>query len=460
MKPFLPLSVCALLLCAASSADEPDSIVRFSNNDRLTGSLDSLSAELLVWKSPLLEKPSQFFLKQVVDLSLPAAVPANSANHEAILTLTNGDTVRGQLASVTDESVSLDTWFAGRMNFSRLMVSGLKIESRSTFLYAGPTGLEGWKQAGDKPVWTYARAAFRSSGTGSIAREDVLPDECSVTFDAAWKSDSFALKVILFSDDASSDGPPSGYEVSFQRGSISLRNCKSQSFLGNAHSQMMMENDRVKIEIRASAKSGKVCLFVNDRIIEVWSDPDVGKGEFGKCLHFVSQNTLPLRISGIGVAAWDGVVDQLPEPRVGMIRQFGFQGLPQNFPPAPQEKPKEERMELANGDSLAGEVTSIQDGVITVKTPLGDVRIPAARLRTVALKPVDLERCIRRNGDVRAWFPDGSSIVFRLDGVGDGILTGSSQNFGTATFKLAAFNRVEFNIHDPNLEGGRARDEW
>ena len=55
----------------------------------------------------------------------------------------------------------------------------------------------------------------------------------------------------------------------------------------------------------------------------------------------------------------------------------------------------------------------------------------------MALKKVDLERCIRRNGDIRAWFPDDSSIVFRLDGVTDDTLTGSSQNFGTATFKIS-----------------------
>ena len=117
-------------------------------------------------------------------------------------------------------------------------------------------------------------------------------------------------------------------------------------------------------------------------------------------------------------------------------------------------------MELANGDSLEGEVTSIKEGVIAIKTPLGEVKLPVDRIRTVALKKIDLERCILRNGDIRAWFPDGSSIVFRLDAVGEDSLTGSSQNFGTATFKLAAFSRLEFNIHDPELEDIRAAEEW
>jgi uncharacterized protein YjbI with pentapeptide repeats len=117
-------------------------------------------------------------------------------------------------------------------------------------------------------------------------------------------------------------------------------------------------------------------------------------------------------------------------------------------------------MELANGDSLDGEVVSIADGVMVMKTPLGEVKLPVARLRTVALKKADLERCKRRNGDIRGWFADGSSMVFRLDGVADATLLGSSQNFGGATFKLAAFSRIEFNIHDPELEDKRSTSEW
>jgi len=460
MKALFPVLCLGLALSPVCTADEAESSVRFSNDDRLAGSVDSLSADLLVWKSPALEKPTSFFLKNVMDVTLSASLPASAAEHEATLKLSNGDTVCGQLASVTDEMVALDTWFAGRMNFNRLMVTGLKIAEKAMFVYRGPTGLDGWRQSGDKPAWSYSRSAFRSNGNGSIARGELLPAECSITFDLAWKGDALGFKLNFFSDDPATDSPLSGYEIAFQRGSIYLRNCKTQSFLGSTNAQALMENDKARIEIRASVKSGKVCLLVDDRLIEVWTDPELGKGKFGRCLHLVAMNASPIRVSGIGIAPWDSVVDRMPEPRLGMMRQFGVQGLSEEAKPEPPEKPKKGRMELANGDSLDGEVVSITDGVITVKTPLGEVKVPVARLRTVALKKVDLERCKRRNGDIRAWFTDGSSIVFRLDGVGDGTLTGSSQNFGTACFKIAAFNRIEFNIYDPDLEDKRAPGDW
>lgn len=458
MKPHPTILMLGLACAALSVAAADDAVLRFSNKDLLAGSMESLSSDLLVWNSPVLEKPTPFFLRNVIDVSLPATFPDVVADHVATLTLTNGDTVLGQLASVTDEVISLDTWFAGRMNFNRLMVSGLKIGDKSGLLYRGPTGLDGWKQSGAKPAWKYSRSAFVSNAAGSIARDKLLPDECSVSFDMAKKNDSFSFKVILFSDDPSSESS-SGYEISFQRGGIQVRNSKTSFFMGSTQSQAMLEYDKVRIELRASWKSGKICLYVNHRLVEVWTDPDVAKGRFGRCLHFVSQNTLPLRISGIEVAPWDGVAPT-PEPRVGMMRQFGFPGLREDAKPSPQEKPKEGRMELANGDSLEGEVNSIQEGMISVKTPLGDIKIPVARLRTVALKKVDLERCIRRNGDVRASFPDGSSLVFRFDGVADGTLTGSSQNFGSATFKISAFSRIEFNIHEPAFEDQRSGEDW
>ena len=460
MKLLLPILGLGLAVAGAAATNDAEATLRFSNNDQLAGSMDSLSSDLLVWKSPSLAKPTAFFLKHVMDIAMPAATPESAAEYVATLKLTNGDTVCGQLAAVTAQQVTLDTWFAGRMNFKRVMVAGVKIAAKTALVYSGPTGLDGWQQQADNPAWSFSHAAFVSHAAGRIARDNVLPDACAITFDIAWKGDSLGLKVLAFANDTSIDDPTSGYELSFQRGSVYLRNCKIQNFLGSTNAQVLMENDRAHIEIRASVKSGQVCLLVNDRMIESWTDPDVGKGQFGNGLRFVAQNATPLRISRIGVAAWDGVAERMSEPRVGMMRQFVNPELNDEAPPAAPLNPKDGRMELANGDSLSGEVLAVTGGVITVQTPLGEIKVPLARLRTVALQKADLERCKRRNGDIRGWFADGSAIVFQLDGVNQDTLLGSSQNFGTASFKLAAFNRIEFNIHDPQLEDKRTLREW
>lgn len=463
MNRFL-LSIILAASPLSALADEAKSTVRFSNNDRISGSLASLTTEQLVWSSEILEKPTPFFLKKVIDLALTPETPEIKAGHEASVTLTNGDVLRGQLASVAEDAVELDTWFAGRMKLNRLMISDIRISERPELIYRGPSGLDGWTQSGEKPTWTYQNSGFRSESPGSIARDVKLPDECSIAFDAAWRG-SLGLELDFFSNNLSTERPTSGYAMSFRQRSISLRSCKNQRNLGNVPNAVsLQENEKARIEVRASLKTGKICVLIDGRVIEAWTDHEVMRDEAGRGIHFVSLNSSQVQISRIEVTAWDGEVGQIfdPQAEAGLVAPGmpGEQDTDEMQQSAPVEKPKPGRMELRNGDDLAGEVVSIGDGIITVKTPFREVKLPLQVLRSVSLKPAELERCKRENGDLRGWFADGSSVVFRLDGVNDGVLTGYSQNFGTALFKISAFSRIEFNIYDPELEDVRVANGW
>lgn len=463
MNPSLP----ALLLIASVTATlAADSSIRFSNADQMSGAVESLGTEQLVWKSSILAQPAAFPLKNIVDLTLTPKSQDAVGSHEAAVTLTNGDLVRGQLASVTDEVVELDTWFAGRMKFNRRMIQDIRISEHPDFIYRGPSGLDGWTQSADKPAWTYQNSSFRSSLPGGIARDVGLPDECSIAFDAAWRG-SFSLKLVFFSNDVTADQPASGYELTIQSRSVILRSGKTNKYLGNTTNAVsLQENEKARIELRTSLKSGKICLFVDGEIIDVWTDPDAARNDIGRGIHFITQNESPVQISRIEVGAWDGEVDQLPEPLLlGGLRHFGNQGIQEMEDEAEPAEPKEKkagtgRMELRNGDTIAGKVLSIADDIITIQTPFRDVKLPVNVLRSIALMPVDLERCKRENGDIRAWFPDGASLVFRLEAVEGNQLTGFSQNFGTSTFQIGAFNRIEFNIYDPVLKDLRAANGW
>ena len=454
----LPARIASALACCATAAAA--SSLRFANDDVITGTPRSIGIDRLVWESPLLEKPAEFFTDRIIDLSLPAEIPQTRPDHIAVLSLTNGDTIRGQLASITDDAVTLDTWFAGRLQFNRLMVSGLKIEESTASLYTGPTGLDGWTQSAEPPAWTYTESSFRATRTGGIARDDLLAERCAIKFDCAWKSDSIRLRVIVFSDDPASDNPDNGYEITFQRGRVHARNLRTQNFLGSAQSRALMENDRARIEIRADAKTQRIGLLIDDEPIELWNDPDAGKARRGAALHFISNSTAPMKISAIRVLEWDGEMDRMPDPQVGFQR-FQPGGEPDEPAAEPAAKENaEDRIQLANGDSLPGTVKAITEGIVAIETPLGEVNLPVSRLRSLALKSVDTERCKRYRGDVRAWFPDGGSIVFRLDDSGPGTFTGHSQNFGTATFQSSAFSRIEFNIYSLDYQQRSAAAGW
>ena len=441
------------LLMAGEAEDR--SIIRFANAgfDQLSGNLVALESDRLIWGSSILEKPTPFYLKHVLELALPPIIPEAEGSHEALLKLTNGDIVRGQLVAVTDETITLDTWYAGRMEFRRVMVEGVEIEDRLALIYTGPTGLDGWQQQGKTPTWVFDRGALRTSASKPIGRELKLPDSCSVAFEMEWKG-SLGMNLNLFSDNLDSGSPNRGYQISCQGGYASIR--RLNTMMGGASNMASVPefrgNEKVRIEARINCKEGHVCLYVNGTCKVYWKDPEAGKGKLGSGVQFDPNGSMQgLSIGKIKVSTWDG----MPEiPAAGMmgLRGFGMGGVQPEIKRAPQPEPAGEgRMKLRNGDSISGEVLEIADGKIRVKTPFAEVRLPVERVRNIMLKPASLEEPIRRNGDIRAWFPDGSAIVFRLDGSTSETFIGSSQTFGKAEFKSAAFHRIEFNIYDPKI---------
>ncbi|MCB1134336.1 MAG: hypothetical protein KDN05_24680, partial [Verrucomicrobiae bacterium] len=78
---------CFAMLLAASalaSAGETkvDAMVRFANEDRIEGTIESLTKDKLTLSSPILEKPAPFHLDKVVEVGLDAVYHDVDANHE------------------------------------------------------------------------------------------------------------------------------------------------------------------------------------------------------------------------------------------------------------------------------------------------------------------------------------------------------------------------------------------
>jgi hypothetical protein len=435
MKRWMIMTL-ALCLPSPAGAEEERAFLRFANKgfDQISGSLESLGGDRLVWNSPILQRPTPFYLKDLLELSLPTVIPEFKADHEATLTLNMWpdqppSQVKGQLVSVTDDKVVLDTWYAGRMEFQRVMVKGVDIEDRASLLYTGPTGLDGWIQGSKTPTWIHDRGVLRTTAAKTLTRDLKLPDECMVAFNLAWK-ENLNLHLNLFCD-AESENASRGYQINCQGSYATIRRFSS----GIGGNEMVgvpefRENEKVRIEVRISRKAGHVCFYVNGRYAAYWKDPEAGKGKMGGAIQFAPLGTVAgLSISRIKVTTWDGVPEESPDGNVGMMGLGGIRRMGMgNAKPAEQEKPKEKpdqgRMKLRNGDSIGGEVMSISDGQMLVKTPFAEVKLP----------------------------------VFRLDSLTRETVTGSSQTFGKAEFKLSAFNRIEFNIHDPAINDLRAEE--
>ncbi len=456
-----------LALMGMSHAEEDDSVVRFTNGDQLTGRLMSMAADRLVWKSVILKEPWEFELAHVLELGMPAKMGVEAApegEHEVVLEMRNKDTIKGRLVGLTDDEITLDTWYAGKLVVRRVNVNEVKINRTSEILYRGPTSLEGWHTDEGERGWEFKAGGLQSKGATGISREIDFTDECKVAFDASWRG-GFRPRLVIFSEDAEAENPQGGFELVFQANTVHVKRGGANAWLGHStNAGILREQESARIEIRASLKSGKILMYVDGRLIEMWEDADVKSLKSGKGFHIIAQDNNPMRISNIVVSEWDGYVDEVPRRR-NDFRIQRFQGdFQMEMEPEEEEEvkpePEEGRMILVNGDSIQGEVLGIEGEMIKVKTSLSEVSFPVHRLKNIVLKKADMEDAKLYKGDVRATLSDGTRLVFRLDAVKDGKLVGFSQQFGTAEFSQDAFRRIEFNIHTTKLDDLRKKDGW
>lgn len=435
--PALMILAIAIVLADGIRAEtqSPQGTIRLLNNDSLPGILHTFDGKKITWNSPTLEQPATFLAEAIRDIRMPTAIRklVPGTDHEAMITLTNGNILRGQVSSMTAEEITLDTWYAGRLVIRRAMVRKLAIRDMPDYVFRGPGVIEDWTRVGDEAAWNIGDDnALVSTAPGGIARDIPLPDEFTLEFEAQWRG-SLRLHVILFSDDPTSASPENGYEIVFQRQSVHLRRSGERQWIGHTNRAIdLQRKEKAHIRIQASTRTGQFAFYVNDRLIEAWTDLEIDAKNLGSALQFISRDVSPLVISRIDVSKWNGILGEIPRADEVSVWEDGEE--------------HDEPILLRNGERIHGGVKSIEDGVVHLDTQ----SLPIGKIQKIEFSPADVEEPKRHFGDIRAWFADGGSIVFRLDGIIDDgkILRGTSQTFGTASFDLSAFSRIEFNIYD------------
>jgi hypothetical protein len=466
MSPRLPALILGFAAAFAPAADETE--IRCTDGSRIRGSLLGIGPDRVFFGADFLAQPVPLRIDKVLDLSLPVHRGETKGDHVAIVTLSNGDVLRGSLAGLGESEVVLDTWYAGTLKFRRSMVDTLEIQDRPEILYAGPDGLAGWIQ--QKPAtWTFEQGSLRANSPGSIARSLELPAKTRFAFDLAWRS-SPRFRFIFFSDDTGTEQPSNSYELMCQGRYVQLhkrwsdgQRSGNQTLGDFANVSELMTKEKCRIEILADRKAGSIRLLVNGRVIKDWTDADPAAGKSGGGIHFHLQEAAPLRVSRIEVSTWDGVLEGNAP-----VQDEGFMEEDDTPQPEPEIPLDPTRIRLRNNDQIAGEMLGIESGKVKLKTPYGEVKFPVSRLRNFALRTAEgrkdwklYETPKRYNGDIRAWFSDGGSVTFRLTGVEDGKLMGNAQPFGEAAFDAKAFSRIEFNLYDPALDATRqAAEGW
>lgn len=463
MKAIHYPSLLLATLLSAGAATEAE--VRCTDGSRLKGNLVEIGPDTARLEADFLASPVPLKIEKILEIGMPAKRGDFKGDHIATVTLSNGDTLRGELTGVGEKEISLHTWYAGDMKFRREMVDRLEIEDRPEMFYSGPDAISGWT-LDDPPSWTYEQGALRAQGPGSVSRDvGKLPPKTRYAFDLAWRA-SPRFRFIFQSDDVEAAEPANCYMIDFTNTrflQLTKRSARSgvTNIGGFVNIPEMQTKEKIRIEVLVDRKAGFIRLLVNGNVAQDWNDPEPEQTAAPGGIHFSAKESPNVRISRVEVTSWDGVVEgHAPDNDEGLLEE--------DEPPQPKEEPELDptRIRLRNHDQVAGEMLGIDNGKVKLKTRFGEVLLPVSRLRNFALhtkdnrKNPDLYQIPKRYlGDVRAWFPDGTCVTFRLGSAINGRLKGYAQPFGDIDFDGSAFNRIEFNLYDPELEDARENYE-
>ena len=145
---------------SASTNNSLDSIF-LRDGDLLYGKLLSIEPDQSVrWEHPDAAEGIEFKPDVISKIEFaPLKTTATQSNSTCRIYFGNGDTLEGSLVSCSRDSLTLDTWYAGRLIIQRTSpqdpVQTIAFMPRQPAIFEGPTGLEGWTQG--KAVAAFAK---------------------------------------------------------------------------------------------------------------------------------------------------------------------------------------------------------------------------------------------------------------------------------------------------------------
>ncbi|HVK59880.1 MAG TPA: hypothetical protein VM735_13930, partial [Candidatus Kapabacteria bacterium] len=298
----------ALVSPALAQGEEERDAILFRNGDIILGELHSIDKESgISWKRPDALNAFQFLPEMVTQLELGAGKPTEPtpSTNMCWIHLQNGDQLQGDLVSYDGEKVTINTWFAGRLELPKAAVALIvPLGLPKPTLFSGPTGLEGWTMGKvtaqalvDSGEWVYQNGALYAMKSASIARDLKLPDTASLQFDLEWRG-FFHVAVALYSaylhpiNLANKETEPQFggfYSMQLNPFSANLLPVKQNEplrYLGQASLQHLAQTNAAHIDIRVSKSKKLIALLVNGILVKQWNDDDfAGTGTGVRFVH-------------------------------------------------------------------------------------------------------------------------------------------------------------------------------
>ncbi len=171
---FIPLLVSGsfffCLPCTSAEVKTENSVregkLYWNNGDSLAGSIVSANSNQIVWKSPFFVEPLQIRHDALSAIRYETAKPLEHPSGTFRIVMLNGDVLFGQLDSVDDNSLIIESDRHGRVTLLQDKISTLRRINNNTSTYLGPQGLDGWNNYAETVKAPQAGQIFLGFGGG------------------------------------------------------------------------------------------------------------------------------------------------------------------------------------------------------------------------------------------------------------------------------------------------------
>jgi hypothetical protein len=440
---------------AGITAGSAESTLHFANGDSLSGTVLSLKEDAFSFQSDVLREETLFDRKQLLKISLPE----DSENketiapvHQAIITLEDRfypkgdrDQLKGELIGITDDTVEINTSYAGKLSIDRSRNYSLAVINRKHLVYSGPNSLDEWNELGTPSSWSFSnKSLITGLNDSSIAIELDFTTRSHLSFTVD-KKKNIDLSVLLFADDASTENPSNYYDLTINGNYLNMRKYiekgSSRALQRDPIARSSIPSDTLQYDIYADLDTGTFHIYTNGELRAKFSDPTPEPKVMGKALHFRTHRGYEMRIRDINLSKWNGT-------------------LPLDFvDDSTNAEDGENLVQLANGDSLAGEIGKTKEEKITIHTDHAEFDVPISAITSIHLSPKEENHPRADRYDLKAYFKSGGWIILDPISLNADQLVGNHEAIGNVTFDLNAFSKIEFNVYDRKLNKLRA-DTW